>query len=200
MNSFAHRLWNSGQNNEVAIYKDRIEIYNPGTFPEDVSPEDFINKGAKPIQRNPLLAQTMYYPRYIERFGTGLKRIHDACVEAGVEYKFECSKLGFSVVFCRPKDLKLDPVTGQVLQNGSTTSEVVEEVVEVVENVVESLTPAESEAYHLLKENPAYTTTEIGEKLGITQQAASKRLSSLQAKNVIKRKGSDAKGFWEIVE
>lgn len=32
INSFCHKEYGTGQNNEVSIYKDRVEIYNPGTF------------------------------------------------------------------------------------------------------------------------------------------------------------------------
>ena len=33
-------------------YKDRIEIYNSGTFPEGYDPQDFIDKVERPIRRN----------------------------------------------------------------------------------------------------------------------------------------------------
>lgn len=114
-NSFVHRLWGNGQNNEIAVYKDRVEIYNPGTFPEGLSPEDYIFGTIKPVQRNPLLAQIMYYSKDIEHFGTGLKRIHDACAEADVRYEFKRDKMGFTVVLYRPKGLILDRVTGKVI-------------------------------------------------------------------------------------
>lgn len=37
INSFCHKEYGTGQNNEVSIYKDRVEIYNPGTFPQAMS-------------------------------------------------------------------------------------------------------------------------------------------------------------------
>jgi ATP-dependent DNA helicase RecG len=51
------------------------------------------------MKRNPLLAQLMYYSKDIESFGTGLKRITEACEAAGVRVEFEMLKLGFAVVF-----------------------------------------------------------------------------------------------------
>ncbi|MCL2432967.1 MAG: putative DNA binding domain-containing protein, partial [Clostridia bacterium] len=45
VNSFCHRDYKSSQNNTVSIYSNRIEIYNPGTFPEGLTPEDFITGG-----------------------------------------------------------------------------------------------------------------------------------------------------------
>lgn len=46
VNSFCHRDYTVPKGNEIAIFKDRIEIYNPGAFPEGYTPEDFI-KGRK---------------------------------------------------------------------------------------------------------------------------------------------------------
>ncbi|MDR1532164.1 MAG: putative DNA binding domain-containing protein [Clostridiales bacterium] len=107
VNSYCHRDFRSSQNNEVTIYKNRIEIYNPGTFPEGLKPEDFISGKERSVKRNPNLAQLMYYPKDIENFGTGLKRIKEACDEAGVRVEFEMLKLGFAVVFYRPGETSL---------------------------------------------------------------------------------------------
>ncbi|MDR1953758.1 MAG: putative DNA binding domain-containing protein [Clostridiales Family XIII bacterium] len=84
-NSYAHKDFRVPQNNEISIYSNRIEIYNPGTFPPGLSPEDFLDGSGKSVHRNALLAQIMYYSKDIENFGTGLKRIADTCNEAGVK-------------------------------------------------------------------------------------------------------------------
>lgn len=65
LNSFCHKDYASGQSNEVAIYKDRIEIYNPGTFPDGYEPQDFIDKVERPIRRNPKIARILYYSKDI---------------------------------------------------------------------------------------------------------------------------------------
>ena len=71
LNSFCHKDYASGQSNEVAIYKDRVEIYNPGAFPEGYEPQDFIDKSERPIRRNPKIARILHYSKDIESFGTG---------------------------------------------------------------------------------------------------------------------------------
>lgn len=63
INSFCHKEYGTGQNNEVSIYKDRVEIYNPGTFPAGYEPEDFISGRERPIRRNPLIARHFITPR-----------------------------------------------------------------------------------------------------------------------------------------
>ena len=101
LSSFCHKDYASGQSNEVAIYKNRVEIYNPGVFPEGYEPQDFIDKAERPIRRNPKIARILYYSKYIESFGTGLKRIADACDKAGIQYEFKKMKSGFIVCFYR---------------------------------------------------------------------------------------------------
>lgn len=112
LNSFCHKDYAAGQSNEVAIYKDRIEIYNPGAFPEGFEPQDFIDKPERPIRRNPKIARILYYSKDIESFGTGLKRIADACEKADVRYEFKKLKSGFVVCFYRPEE-KVNKSTDQ---------------------------------------------------------------------------------------
>lgn len=85
----------------MVIFKNRIEIYNPGTFPIGYIPEDFINDDLRPVRRNPLIAGTLYYSRDVESFGTGLRRITKECDKAGVKVEFKMIKSGFVVIFYR---------------------------------------------------------------------------------------------------
>ena len=101
INSFCHKDYGACQSNEVAIYKDRVEIYNPGSFPEGYRPEDFISGDERPVRRNPLITSILYYSKDVESFGTGLKRIADACNEANCRFAFKIMKSGFVVVFFR---------------------------------------------------------------------------------------------------
>ena len=116
LNSFCHKDYASGQSNEVAIYKDRVEIYNPGAFPEGYDPQDFINKAERAIRRNPKIARILYYSKDIESFGTGLKRIADTCNTAGVRYEFKKLKSGFVVCFYRT----IDSNVGEEIKENST--------------------------------------------------------------------------------
>ena len=45
----------------------------------------------------------LYYSKDIESFGTGLKRIAEACDVAGVRYEFKKMKSGFVVCFIGQK-------------------------------------------------------------------------------------------------
>lgn len=112
INSLIHRDFKNPKSNEVAIYKDRVEIFNPGEFPEGYKPEDFI-KGEGSIPRNPLIANTLYLSKDIEKWGSGFRRITEVCAKADVKVKFEIRKNGFMVVFYRKTDEELLDLTGE---------------------------------------------------------------------------------------
>ncbi len=102
-NSLCHRDYANPKGNEVAVFKDRVDIYNPGTFPEELDPQDFIAGDGYSILRNPLIAETMYMSEDIEKWASGLKRIYDECTAVGIKVEFKRVKTGFVVSFYRPK-------------------------------------------------------------------------------------------------
>lgn len=112
INSLIHRDFKNPKSNEVAIYKDRVEIFNPGEFPEGFKPEDFID-GQGSIPRNPLIANTLYLSKDIEKWGSGFRRITEACQKSNTKVKFEIRKNGFMVIFYRKTDKELLELTGE---------------------------------------------------------------------------------------
>lgn len=99
INSFCHRDFNSRQCNEVLIFADRMEVYNPGNFPEAFEPEDYAGGGYRPVKRNPLLDSVLYYSGDTNGLGMGLHRIVKACEKAGIGLEFRKEALGFAVIF-----------------------------------------------------------------------------------------------------
>ena len=179
INSYCHRDYKSSQNNEVVIYSDRVEIYNPGTFPLGYTPQDFIDKKGSSVKRNPLLAQLMYYVKDIESFGTGIYRIANECKEADVKVDFEIRKLGFAVVFHRPP---IHDVADNVADD-------------VVDNVVDNV----AEVMALLKKTPAITSKQIAQSLSLGERQVQRIIKKLKESNKIRRIGSDRSGHWEII-
>ena len=73
----------------LAIFDDRLEITNPGHFPNPLTPENIKEPhGSYPY--NLRIAQVLYFSKYLEGWGTGIRRMMDICREEGVpepEYK-----------------------------------------------------------------------------------------------------------------
>src|SRR3990170_6846729 len=86
-----HRDWfMEGANVFVELYTDRIELSSPGGLPKGMLLSDL---GRKSIRRNALIADLLHRIEFIEKAGTGIKRIRDeahdqGCPEPGFESNF----------------------------------------------------------------------------------------------------------------
>lgn len=76
-NALVHRLWDVNANIKVSMFKDKIEVSSPGGLPHDLSEEDYLNGGLS-ILRNPIIGNIFFRLNYIEKFGTGIKKINAA--------------------------------------------------------------------------------------------------------------------------
>ena len=95
INALIHRDYFETSDTKVFIFDDRIEILNPGSFPEGVSPERPIHK-----PRNPLLCQFMRDIGLIEKYGSGIYFMKDMCKDWGIsEPEFILSQGQTKVVF-----------------------------------------------------------------------------------------------------
>ncbi len=74
-NSMVHRCWDIRANITLSMYQDRIEISSPGGLPFGISKEEYLY-GQISILRNPILANVFFRLGYIEKFGTGIRRIN----------------------------------------------------------------------------------------------------------------------------
>jgi ATP-dependent DNA helicase RecG len=196
-NSYCHRDYRSAQNNEVAIYSDRIEIYNPGRFPDGLTPEDFIEGKGRSEKRNPNLAQLLYYSKDIESFGTGLQRIAEACAEADVRVEFENGKSGFTVVFHRPRNHT--NVTDNV---DNVTQNVTDNTDNVTQNVTlpSGLSDIEILILKHISANPRIGRDDLAKDASKTTRTIQRYLNSLKERNIIRRVGSGKSGYWEIMK
>lgn len=86
----------------IAIYDDRIEIENPGILPPQITPKNILQPHIS-YPYNPLIANVLYSTTYIENWGSGVKRILEACQKRGVDAPTWTINGGFVVVtFKRP--------------------------------------------------------------------------------------------------
>ena len=187
-NSLCHRDYSNPKGNEVAIFKDRIEIYNPGLFPKEVNPEDFFTGHEKSILRNPLIAETMYKSKDIERWGSGIMRIHDECIAAGVKVEFKRIKTGFVVVFYRPKWEESEEIEKSGQTGGQTGGQ----------RKGIFLSDKQKKILEVLKNKPQISRKELAEEMGINTSAIQKHLMKLKEAGYIKRIGPDFGGHWEV--
>ena len=84
VNAVAHRDYTSNASVQVMLFKDRLEVWNPGNLPFGLTP-DKLRIPHNSIPNNILLAEPMYLSGYIERMGTGTVDIIRRCEEAGLK-------------------------------------------------------------------------------------------------------------------
>ncbi len=85
----------------LAIYDDRMEIFNEGGLLQGISLEKIKSGFSKP--RNPLIANVLYRCNMIERWGRGIQEIIQSCMTAGdPEPQFQVDTLEFKVLFRFP--------------------------------------------------------------------------------------------------
>lgn len=179
VNSLCHRDFTNPKGNEIAIFEDRVEIYNPGRFPDNYSPEDFKKGTERSILRNPLIANIFYLRSDIEKWGSGIKRIYDACKEAKIKVEFKPLKTGFLVTFYRPLSWGVE---------------------KGVEKGVENLSANELKIYELIKQNPNISKVEITKQGKLSKKAVDYNIEKLKEKGILKRIGPDKGGYWKINE
>jgi ATP-dependent DNA helicase RecG len=141
--------------------------FSPGRFPEGHTPEEFIKGRGHSLLRNPLIANTFYLASDIERWGSGLRRIYEACKDAGVTVDFQSIKTGFLVTFQRsekPREKTREKTREKILR--------------------------------LIQERPEITTAELAATITVSPKAIEWHLKKLKEEGAIRRIGADKGGHW----
>ena len=169
LNSIMHRDYFSlGGNVQVDIYDDRLTITNVGGLMKPLTLENF---GKIAVRRNPLIADLFHRIHFIERMGTGIKRIRNSCKEhGGVEYLFETNGY-FISEFRLIKD---------GIKDGINLSDIQFKILKGLE------------------ENSFITTGELSKKININLRNTEKNIYKLKELGLLERVGSRKKGYWKI--
>lgn len=165
INALIHRNYFEPSDNRVFIFDNRIEVINPGTFPEGVTPKHPEHKAI-----NPILCDLMYDIGFIEKYGSGIYMMKELSKEWGNKepsYKFHPiqTKITFE-----------SPVKESTL-------------IEEKEAVVKELNERQIKAMEYLKEKERIDRREY-EKINIvSKRTAIRDLNDLVAKGLIEEKG-----------
>ncbi len=117
------------------LFKDRLEIWNPGNLPFGLTPE-LLRQPHGSFPTNPLLADPMYLAGYIERMGTGTGDIIKLCKAAGLKEPEFVQEEIFKIIIWRKQtvgqvtDHDTDHDTGQA--TGQATGQVNEYIRRIV--------------------------------------------------------------------
>ena len=99
INALIHKDYLSTAEIQIKIYDDRLWIWNPGKLPKQLTIESLKTEHSS-FPKNPLIASVFYYAGFIERWGSGTKRMIDLCKAQGLpEPEFKEEFGGISVYF-----------------------------------------------------------------------------------------------------
>ena len=87
-NALIHRTWDVNSNIRISMYEDKIEVSSPGGLPRGISEKEYLNGQISQL-RNPILANIFFRLKYIEMFGTGIRRINESYKNYAVKPAFE---------------------------------------------------------------------------------------------------------------
>jgi ATP-dependent DNA helicase RecG len=178
INAVTHRnYFEDGANVMIEIFDDRVEISNPGGLPKGLEPKDF---GKKSVRRNPLIANLFQRARFIEKLGTGINRMKQEVLKAGLqEPQYEFTRF-FTILF---KRLNTERV-------GERVGEKVGEKMSLTEN--------QKKIIDLIGGDKTISAKKIAEIIGISVRKTEENLAKLRDKGIIKRVGPAKGGYWEI--
>jgi len=83
LNMIVHRDYRASADSTIKIFNDRIEFYNPGALPHELSLDDILSGKSPSVPRNKLIASIFKEAGIIEKYGSGIKRVQQAMQDAG---------------------------------------------------------------------------------------------------------------------
>lgn len=123
-NAVTHRNYMDMSSVQVLVFDDRLEVTSPGMLYGGLTVE-LIKTGKSKI-RNKAIAEVFAQMGIIESWGTGIQRMIDGCIEAGIpEPVFEELGDSFRVTIYRNEDMK-DTLKGAFVDhNGNNTRDII---------------------------------------------------------------------------
>ncbi|MBR6147443.1 MAG: winged helix-turn-helix transcriptional regulator [Lachnospiraceae bacterium] len=173
VNAFAHADYETVPEIEIGIHPGKIEIYNPGSFPDDLTPLDFISRNLPSYKRNKLILDILFRSKDVEKSGTGFQRVNDFCKKQNVTWNYRKEAYGFFFEFIRTN-------------------------VQINVQINAELTEAEQVIFNLIQNNEGISKAEMAIRIGKSEKTVQRLISSLMKKQVIEREGSNKSGSWRI--
>lgn len=168
LNALVHRNY-MGAPIQIRVYDDKISIWNEGTLPDGLTLEA-LKRSHSSRPRNPIIADVCFKGGYIDAWGRGTIKIIDTCKQADLP---------------EPEMIELDGGFSITLFKDNITPEKLTKL---------GLNDRQIKAVLILKERGKITNKEYQEMNETTERTASRDLSDLVEKGIIKSSGVKGAG------
>jgi ATP-dependent DNA helicase RecG len=184
INAFCHRDWREPDYIQIAIYKNRVEIRNPGGLYDGLTLEE-MRRGNVSHRRNPLIAELFRRIEMVEAWGRGMPLILENAPT--VEFR-EIARL-FIASFERPS-FALPPSLETPKKYQENTKETPKKR---KRNTKEKL-------LQQLRNQPQSSVKTLAEQLDASEASIRHHLRSLQTAGKLRHVGPTKAGHWEILD
>lgn len=179
VNAFAHRDYLLHSNIKVEIFDNRMEILSPGGIPDGLTLDEV--KDGMTAVRNPQLVHILDKLKYIENYGTGIRRIYEAYQNTEYSPNFEVRPNSFKVILPNVNYNDENKVINEPEANNSSFS----------------LGLNEESVLYILSKNGSQTRKEIQQVLQTTPYHVRRLLSHLIEEKKVRKVGSSVNTRYE---
>jgi ATP-dependent DNA helicase RecG len=149
-------------------------VWNPGTLPGTLSLES-LHRDHPSVPFNPLIAESLYLARYVEKAGSGTQRMIELCREAGLpEPDYELRQGSFVLTLWK------DWMTEQAMQRLE-------------------LNERQKNAISYLKSHDRLSNKEYQKSAKTSRATASRELDALCAKEILVKVGTTGRGTYYLL-
>lgn len=183
INAFCHRDYYEYDSVNIAIFKDRLEIRNPGGLFGGLTIEQ-IKREMVSKRRNEVIAELFHRVHFVEKWGRGIDLILSE--EPTANFK-EVADI-FITTFKRKNyeepvfvmDRRVSYETGKKTDK-KTSKKITDQII------------------NLINETPSISIKELSESIGLSIGGTRYHLDKLKKEGTLKRIGPDKGGYWEII-
>lgn len=194
VNGLVHRDYlDMGSEVHIDIFDDRLEIYSPGGMYDGtlIQNRDIDNVPSK--RRNPVVADIFSRLDYMERRGSGFKKITQAYE---VEPNYTEDKK--PVFYSNATEFRV------ILKNLNFTDEVLNEKNEVLDEVLNEVlnlgrTEMEIKVIKAILSSPKIKQKELAEQVGISLSTIQRTIKKLVKEGKIVRVNGKRDGYWKVL-
>jgi ATP-dependent DNA helicase RecG len=211
LNMIIHRDYRDSGDSIIKIFDDRIEFFNPGNLSDGLTIKRLLSDKYTPKSRNKLVNLIFKEAGLVEKYGSGIRRIVQACEEHGkCKVEFFNEQHGFKVVVSKiyaqvndNKEAEQPTNENDEQENGGATGGAIDSA---ASGAVDSATggqiaggipEVQQQILSLIMENPSLPRANISKLLNISESAIYKHLDKLKQAGMLERIGG-TRGYWKI--
>lgn len=190
-NAIVHKQY-SGPAILMRVFDKRVELWNYGLLPEELTPEDLMKKHAS-YPRNRNIASVFYKAGFIESWGRGYKKIRDEFEKAGLPVPFVEENGGGVLVTIQRRTIE-EIIEGRDENDGINVGS------DVGKSVGYKLTERQEVITKLIGRDPMLSAKRMSEIMSVTQRTVERDLSVMQRLGIIRHEGNKRYGVWVVLQ